>query len=403
MRKTLLREDVKLSGPDGVGVLLGEKVREAGLNPEVFCAVIPGECGTAGLVNGNGRIYKLEEAVPEHERLCSQANSEPSFGERDHPTSGPSWNVITRFLGGRTQIMENGAAKFFGLFGVINSGLGRDMLVNWRAGVPVGVSLRARGVLDEHIIDAASPYAKLNPESVGRKVQVVSEVEFAGYDWVRTPSAGTFLPPPDTSVSEALRRLTEAVQPDPEEDIMFKSWKEFAEKHPEAAATLKAELLAEASKPLTESIAAKDAELEKVRGELREAKAGAAGQAEMLKELVEAQRAQAKDLAAARLKGDVIEALDKFIVGRRAGAMIKANVLEELAEGRVDSVETATKRAEKYAGIAEAAGATPAGGASGGGGDTPPKTPVTEGSDGGINGGQAPKGAAAKLGALKVK
>ena len=104
MAKTQLREDVTLARPNASGVLLGERVREAGLDPSVFCAVIPGECGTAGLVNGNGRIYQIAEAVSEHERLCRDATISPSFGERDHPDSGPSWNVITRFTGGRTEI-----------------------------------------------------------------------------------------------------------------------------------------------------------------------------------------------------------------------------------------------------------------------------------------------------------
>lgn len=399
MRRIQLREDVKLAGPKAAGVLLGEAVREAGLDPAIYAAVIPGECGTAGRVNANGRIYKIEESVPEHERLCERAGLEPNFGERDHPQAGPSWNVITRFLGGRTEILEDGSAKFYGNFGVLNSSLGQDMLVNWRAGVPIGVSLRARGIVEEHLINESSPYAKMNPDAAGRKVSLVSEVEFIGYDWVRVPSAGTYLPPPDSNVTEALARLNEAVEADPEEDAVFKTWSDFEKAHPEAAKVLRAEVVAEATKSLTESVSAKDAELAKVRDELRESKAANAGQAEMLKELVEAQRKQTAELAAAKLKGDVTEALDKFIVGRRAGAMIKANVLEELAEGRIADAAQAIKRAEKYAGVAEAAG--PSGnatGATGGGGD---KKPTVESSDGGAEKTPAaPAGAASKLKAL---
>lgn len=93
------------------------------------------------------------------------------------------------------------------------------------------------------------------------------------------------------------------------------------------------------------------------------------------------------------------EAVDKFIVGRRAGGVIKANVLEELAEGHIPDVAAALKRAEKFAALADAgAGAAPANG----GGNPDPKVPVTEGSDGGLGGAKPPvDGAANKLKALK--
>ena len=396
MAKTQLREDVTLARPNASGVLLGERVREAGLDPSVFCAVIPGECGTAGLVNGNGRIYQIAEAVSEHERLCRDATISPSFGERDHPDSGPSWNVITRFTGGRTEILEDGSAKFLGTFGVLNSSLGQDMLVNWRAGVPIGVSLRARGVLTEHTLDEGSPFAKMNPSSIGRRVQLVSEVEFAGYDWVRMPSAGTFLPPPNTDVAEAYSRLAEATQEAPEEDAMPKTFAEFESAYPETVKQFRAEASASASS-LTEAVAAKDTELRLLRDELRETKTANAGQAEMLKELVETARSQKAEIAAARLKTDVAEALDAFVVGRRAGAIIKNNVMEELAEGRISDVAAAVKRAEKFAGVADAASALPLGGAAGG---ETAKRNVSEASDGGIDATETRAGASAKLKAL---
>lgn len=371
MAKVALREDVKLAGPSGAGVLLGERVREAGLDPSVFAAVLPGACGMAGVLNGNGRIYATEQAVAEHERLCAVAASEAVIGERNHPQGTPTWDVLTRFMGGSTEIREDGSAVFHGRFAVLNNSLGRDMLVAWRAGVPVGVSLRARGMVEDQVLDAASPYARANPGAVGRRFQHVTDVEFEGYDWVRVPSAGTYVAPPTPEVTEALRRLSEAVTP--EEGPM--KWDDFVKANPEAVKTA-----------LAEATAAKDAELVQVRADLdaaraqlTEAKAAQAGIAEQLKELVEAKREADKALAAAKLRTEVTEALDTFIKGRRSGALLRTLVLEELAEGRIASVAAAEARAAKLAALTEGAQGGNANGAPAGPApDGSPSTPVTK-------------------------
>jgi HPt (histidine-containing phosphotransfer) domain-containing protein len=177
---------------------------------------------------------------------------------------------------------------------------------------------------------------------------------------------------------------------------MPKTFAEFESAYPETVKQFRAEASASASS-LTEAVAAKDTELRLLRDELRETKTANAGQAEMLKELVETARSQKAEIAAARLKTDVAEALDAFVVGRRAGAMIKSNVMEELAEGRISDVAAAVKRAEKFAGVADAASALPLGGAAGG---ETAKRNVSEASDGGVEVTETRAGASAKLKAL---
>lgn len=208
-------EAVTLPSAGDTGVLIGEAVREAGLDPELYLAVIPAEMARAGRVNRNGRVYIPEELVAEHARLCEEAKSSFVDGELGHPEAGPTWNVPVRLLDGECVTESDGSVLAKGRFAITNTQSGRDVLTLWRAGLEIGTSLRAMVRFTEHVIDGKSRYAKANPDYVGVKVVECSRLRLEAYDVVRVPSAGTAFAPADGPVAEAYQRVIENL---PEQD-----------------------------------------------------------------------------------------------------------------------------------------------------------------------------------------
>jgi hypothetical protein len=58
--------------------------------------------------------------------------------------------------------------------------------------MPIGVSSRGQGVLDDYKIEEGGPYAAANPDSIGQSVGLVRDFRLERYDLVRVPSAGTY-------------------------------------------------------------------------------------------------------------------------------------------------------------------------------------------------------------------
>jgi hypothetical protein len=347
VNRKLLVESVELAKAGTSGVLMGDAVKEAGLDPALFLAVVPGECGVAGRANGNNRIYVPEEVANEHARLCDEARSRFVDGERDHPDAGPTWDVVTRLVDGSVAVLKDGSIKTSARFAILNTTIGRDLLVCWQAGVPVGVSSRGYGRVVEHVLDEKSPYAKMNPDRAGERVSLIQEYELEGYDWVRTPSAGTFIEPPQREVGEALRKVREAAENQERKIMDPKTVAELAEKFPALVAEIRGE-----SKPVVEECSA-------LREKFRVAEATVAGQAEKIVELnatVETMRAE-KNRAETRVA--VESAVRAFVVGRPGGAKVCEMVLADFDGGSVKNVDEANANAKRYVELVEAAKVLP--------------------------------------------
>lgn len=184
---SLLTEDARPSGK------LCEDVEVYELDPDVYIAVVEAELGKAGVVNKNERIYQPEEFIRENMRLAARLSDEFVDGELGHPRGGPTFDVPARLLKVTTESTSPNTATAIGTFGILATQTGRDVLTLYRAGMPIGVSSRGEGMLEEIIIEEDGPYAEMNPDYVGRSVNLVKSFSLDRYDLVRVPSAGTHL------------------------------------------------------------------------------------------------------------------------------------------------------------------------------------------------------------------
>tara|TARA_Y100001970_G_scaffold294130_1_gene447329 strand:- start:9131 stop:10480 length:1350 start_codon:yes stop_codon:yes gene_type:complete len=181
---------------------------EAGLDAELYLAVLSAELGVAGRVNANGRIYKVNEFIQQNARLSERLQTEFIDGERGHPSGPPTFDVPVRLVS--VEVKESGdTAMAMGNFAVLNTQAGRDILTLYKAKMPIGVSSRGTGVLESQVIDEESPYYSANTDYDGESVDIVHEFELDRYDLVRVPSAGTHVEATEET-REAFARLTEA-------------------------------------------------------------------------------------------------------------------------------------------------------------------------------------------------
>ena len=170
-----------------------EDVEALSLDPDIYLAAIQAELGRAGLVNKNGRIYKVSEFVGQNAALQNRLeNGEFVDGELGHPEAGATFEVPARLVSVST-VVEGNTEKAEGVFAILNTTSGRDLLTLFRAGMDVGVSSRGSGVIEKLVLDESSEFIEANPEFLGRSVALVSEFELETYDLVRVPSAGTFV------------------------------------------------------------------------------------------------------------------------------------------------------------------------------------------------------------------
>ena len=213
---------------------LVEDVESIGLDPDVYIGAIEGDLGKAGVVNLNGRIYQVGEFVEQNNLLQKRLESgEFVDGELGHPDSGSTFDVAARLLSVET-VVEGNTARASGVFAILSTVAGRDLMTLYRAGMNVGVSSRGTGIVERMVLDEESEYSEANPSYIGRSVSVVSEFDLETYDLVRVPSAGTYVKRERQDESEL---AVEAV----EELEMSDQQVEIVEEAPAAANNVQAE------------------------------------------------------------------------------------------------------------------------------------------------------------------
>jgi hypothetical protein len=229
--RSSLNEDVSISS----GRLV-EDVESLNLDPDVYVGAIEAELGKAGYVNRNGRIYKVSEFLSENARLQDRLSSgEFVDGELGHPDGGSTFEVAARLVSVETTVNGN-TAKADGVFAILNTTSGRDLMTLFRAGMDVGVSSRGTGLLERYTLDEDSEFSEANPGYIGKTVAVVSEFELDTYDLVRVPSAGTFVKRERQDESDEVLHVEAA-----EELEMSNETLELVEETPAAATDVKAE------------------------------------------------------------------------------------------------------------------------------------------------------------------
>ena len=172
---------------------LREDVGEFSLDPDVYVAVVEAELVRSGIVNRNGRVYPAPEFVRENASLANRLSDEFVDGELGHPEMGPTFDVPARLIEVTLKRDSDNVVTAEGRFGLLNTAAGSDVLTLFRAGMPVGVSSRGEGVLEQVVVEEGTQLAADNPGYVGRSVGLVSDFRLDRYDLVRVPSAGTHL------------------------------------------------------------------------------------------------------------------------------------------------------------------------------------------------------------------
>ena len=213
---------------------LVEDVETLSLDPDIYIAAVQSELGRAGVVNKNRRIYQVQEFVEQNARLQERLESgEFVDGELGHPESGATFEVAARLVSVNT-VVDGNTAMAEGVFALLNTAAGRDLLTLYRAGMDIGASSRGTGLVEKIVLDEGSQYLEANPGFMGRTVQLVHEFDLETYDLVRVPSAGTYVKRERQDESE---ETLEAVK----ELEMSDQNIEIVEEAPAAATVVKAE------------------------------------------------------------------------------------------------------------------------------------------------------------------
>ena len=160
-----------------------EDVETLSLDPDIYLAAINAELGRAGIVNKNGRIYRVDEFLQQNERLQARLEAgEFVDGELGHPEAGATFEVPARLVSVSTAV-EGNTATAEGTFAILNTTAGRDLLTLYRAGLDVGVSSRGSGLVEKVVLDESSEFIEANPGYIGCSVAIVSEFELDTYDF----------------------------------------------------------------------------------------------------------------------------------------------------------------------------------------------------------------------------
>tara|TARA_Y100001972_G_scaffold124929_1_gene175147 strand:- start:2937 stop:4268 length:1332 start_codon:yes stop_codon:yes gene_type:complete len=203
-----MKIEIKESSAARIG--LNEDVSAFGLDKDVYLAVIEAELGRGGVVNLNGRVYRNSEFIRENAKLGERVKAQFVEGEAGHPMGGPTFDVPVRLVQVDVDEDGEGSSLASGKFAVLNTQVGRDILTLHRAEMPLGVSSRGYGVVEEHTIDEDSPYLHSNPDKAGETVMEVTDFDLLTYDLVRVPSAGTHVKPATEEAREAYVRVCES-------------------------------------------------------------------------------------------------------------------------------------------------------------------------------------------------
>ena len=351
---------------------------ERGLDPELFIAIVPAELGKAGKVNRNRRIYKPEEFVPQHDMLAARLKEQFVDAELGHPDwmNGPGFEIPARLISVECYKEQSGVTCSRGEYAILNTTAGKDLLVLLRAGFRAGTSSRGRGMVEEHVLDDASPYTEMNPGMEGQTVGLVSEfrLDKTPYDIVRDPSADTFMANMDPRLKESLSTeilrffgLEEpdmAVKPEPQSGITQEQMDAAVSEalaDPKIVKALKVlETLDPTGKETAEVVLARVAALESTNLELSkrnegfanrltEAEAKAATHEVDLKAVKEALAASAAEKAALEAAKALAEAINMAVKASTHPKVLRQHLESMFGDNLVAGVpENVVKLAERF-------------------------------------------------------
>lgn len=339
------------------------RVEDFGLSPDDYIAVVPTELGVAGKVNRNERIYPAERFVAENARLAAEIKAGVfSPAEAGHPDAPATLNVAARLV---EVAMEDGAGrplafnerdraptlpnvvKATGKIAFLKTRAGEDLWTLYKAGMALGMSSVSYGEAVPHKVEADSPYAKDNPEAVGRTIDIIEGQELVRYDVVVDPSASTYLRTDEATRAayESLRAQFPTLAPIQIKEAAPASGGDTTMKMD--LATLKAEY-PDLFKQITESAAA---------AALAEADTAAPVAARIRALPVKEQARMAKVLAAVLPEGAATKALgegdDDALVATIRAEVAPVRERVTTLEAEVKAARAETKRAEEARKAAE--------------------------------------------------
>ncbi|MFN3199987.1 MAG: hypothetical protein ACE366_16445 [Bradymonadia bacterium] len=210
-------EAVTLPSPSGDGVLLGDDVAKAGLDPDLYHAVLPAELGRAGRVTKNGKLYLTSDYIEHCAKLNEMASKSMIPGLDGHVYKHRNLdkfrNVALRLLSVETEELDDGSVVAKGRIGLLKTSTGTDVFVCWKAGLPLGMSQDSMVWCVPHKIDEESPYWAANQDHAGKVVKLSRIAVLKGFDVVRFPGADTFVMPADAeeALESAFERVLERV------------------------------------------------------------------------------------------------------------------------------------------------------------------------------------------------
>lgn len=400
-QRETVREDVRLRGVDATGVVIGEAVRDLGLEPSRVLAVIPAECARGGRISRNGTLYLPEELREAHLALCEAAKTQFVEGQIDpetgrHPDEA-TWNIPVRLFDGDVVSEADGSNLTRGRFAILNTTTGRDLFVCWQEGLDIGVSLFGGAFVESRVLTQESRFAAMNPGRVGATYREMSGFQLDRYDIVRTASFGTNFRPASEQAREAFARVSEAfrgageaaaadssqapgegAQTTQETLMDIKTLDELRAKYPDLVR--QAEAAAKAADPMAALSADQRKLLERmveavgddkdpdVKATLRAVQENAGADRERLATLEATVRTQAQETAQLKQQAEaeraerqklqtrlaVIESLDGLKKGHGPlGELVATYVREELEGGRIASVDAAKQVFERQVKLAE--------------------------------------------------
>jgi hypothetical protein len=395
-RRETIREDARLRAADATGVVLGEAVRDLGLDPSRVLAVIPAECARGGRISRNGTLYPPEEMSAQHLALCEAAKARFVEGQQEHPEAGLTWNVPVRLFDGDVVTESDGSVLTRGRFAVLNTTSGRDLLTLWQEGLDIGVSLYGGAYVEPRTLTRESPYAAMNPGRVGQTYRECAGLVLERYDVVRDASFLTHFQPASEQAREAYQRVLEAFRGDAgadthpsrapgqgaqtqETQMTIQTIDDLRAAHPELVKMLVEEAARQANPlatldPTQRQLAERVLEAvgrqqePDVKAALQAVRESSAADRERLATLEAAQRDTAEQLKQVREQAEterkarqameaklaVVECLDGLAKGRGAlGERVKQFVREEADAGRVASADQAKVAFGRHMKLAE--------------------------------------------------
>ena len=381
MQSTLIeaRETVALVGPGDTRAIYGaEALEAAGYDPELFHAVVPAEGMRGGRINKNGRIYgSPQEVAAHHMSLVASAREGYVGGWKGHelPAGDHDCPVdAIKLLDGDVVAEEDGSTLARCLVGIQTTSTGSDVYKMWRNGKATGLSLEGLCTAQEHTITKDSPYAAMNPDAIGMKVELRRLKSLNKYDVVHDPSFSTYFAAPDgiaatesvvtATDSDEIRasadrlrasghvidNTTSRAQGAQESTMDPKDIKELEAKFPELVKQLRDET---ANKATTEATANVSAQAAADRERVVALETSKADTESRLKATEGALAQVRADLARKEIVAAVHKAVESWAAGKPGADVIAAEIKTQADAGSFQTAEEATKGADTMLAFAQ--------------------------------------------------